>query len=459
MPTAPLRRLLRLWFSFDPPVCRRDYIVSGLSLAIVKYVGDAAIIYALSGHRWTPLDYLAPSAALGATKTALNGPLWLLPLLALWSLPFLWIGVSMSMRRAADAKWSAWTGILFLVPLINYAAILLLAALPTGHGSHIDSKSTSPVETRLPRALDAVLWGVGIASGMLLFSVFAMDNYGAALFFGTPFVMGVVTAYRYNRAELSSEADTQKVVILSYVVVAGVLVMTAAEGIACLVMAAPIALGIGVLGGVMGRQLSQRAPLPARRAVVGALMLPLSASLEARLAPSPQDVPLREVQSSVEIDATPREVWEQVLAFPTIPEPNVWVRRSGIAYPIRAEIRGQGVGAVRYCVFSTGAFVEPITEWSPEKRLAFNVDSQPAPMAEWSPYANSSPPHLDGWLTSRRGEFRLTALPGNRTRLEGSTWYQMRIAPASYWAIFGDGIIHAIHERVLGHIKRNAESR
>lgn len=51
------------------------------------------------------------------------------------------------------------------------------------------------------------------------------------------------------------------------------------------------------------------------------------------------------------------------------------------------------------------------------------------------------------------------ALPGNRTRLEGNTWYQMRIAPASYWAIVGDGIIHAIHERVLEHIQRNAESR
>ena len=35
----------------------------------------------------------------------------------------------------------------------------------------------------------------------------------------------------------------------------------------------------------------------------------------------------------------------------------------------------------------------------------------------------------------------------------------MRIAPASYWAIVGDGIIHAIHERVLEHIQRNAESR
>jgi hypothetical protein len=28
---------------------------------------------------------------------------------------------------------------------------------------------------------------------------------------------------------------------------------------------------------------------------------------------------------------------------------------------------------------------------------------------------------------------------------------------AAYWVLFGDGIIHAIHDRVLTHIKRNSE--
>ena len=292
---------------------------------------------------------------------------------------------------------------------------------------------------------------------MLGFSVYVVNNYGGALFLGTPFAMGVVTAYRYNRVHLSSVADTMTVVLFSFVVVAGVLLLSAAEGAICLVMAAPLVLGIGAIGAMMGRDLSTRAPLRVRQAFIGVLLFPLSTSLEALLSPEARALPLREVRSSVVINASPEVVWEQVIAFPEIPEPSVWVRRSGIAYPIRAEIHGRGVGAVRYCVFSTGPFVEPITDWVPGRRLAFGVDSQPAPMAEWSPYANVSPPHLDGWMISRRGEFRLVALPGNRTRLEGSTWYQMRLAPASYWAMFGDGIVHAIHDRVLTHIKHNAE--
>jgi len=50
-------------------------------------------------------------------------------------------------------------------------------------------------------------------------------------------------------------------------------------------------------------------------------------------------------------------------------------------------------------------------------------------------------------------------MPGNRTLLIGTTWYQHRISPQPYWELWSDQIIHAIHSRVLGHIKRLSESR
>ena len=115
------------------------------------------------------------------------------------------------------------------------------------------------------------------------------------------------------------------------------------------------------------------------------------------------------------------------------------------------------MGAVRYCVFSTGAFVEPITIWEPRRRLAFEVIESPAPMHELSPYDDIHPPHLDNYLRSRRGEFRLTPLPGGRTRLEGHTWYELDMAPAIYWQPIADAVIHRIHLRVLEHIKRESE--
>jgi hypothetical protein len=56
-----------------------------------------------------------------------------------------------------------------------------------------------------------------------------------------------------------------------------------------------------------------------------------------------------------------------------------------------------------------------------------------------------------------QGQFQLTPLPGGRTRLNGTTWYHHTMWPVKYWQIWSDQIIHAIHRRVLHHVKELAE--
>ncbi|HEY2787631.1 MAG TPA: hypothetical protein VGJ05_21925, partial [Fimbriiglobus sp.] len=150
-------------------------------------------------------------------------------------------------------------------------------------------------------------------------------------------------------------------------------------------------------------------------------------------------------------------VWKLVLAFPPLDEPTDLLFRTGIAYPQRAEIHGRGVGAVRHCVFSTGAFVEPIDVWDEPSQLSFRVTDQPPSMKELSPF-DIHPPHLNNILVSQFGQFRLDRLPDGRTRLEGTTRYVNRMWPAEYWGVCSDYIIHRIHTRVLDHIKKLAEA-
>ncbi len=76
---------------------------------------------------------------------------------------------------------------------------------------------------------------------------------------------------------------------------------------------------------------------------------------------------------------------------------------------------------------------------------------------EWSPYSRVFAPHLDGFFRTSHGEFRLVALDGGRTRLEGRTWYTLDMQPAMYWTAIADTILHAIHGRVLEHVKSEAE--
>lgn len=155
--------------------------------------------------------------------------------------------------------------------------------------------------------------------------------------------------------------------------------------------------------------------------------------------------PLFEVRTAIEIHGPPEEVWRQVVAFSELPEPREWLFRAGIAYPVRATIQGHGPGAVRHCVFSTGAFLEPIEVWDEPRRLKFSVTSNPPPMQEWTPYSELHPRHLDGFLVSRRGQFLQTPLPDGSTRLEGTTWYHHHMWPAGSWRMWSDGIIHPPH--------------
>ena len=115
------------------------------------------------------------------------------------------------------------------------------------------------------------------------------------------------------------------------------------------------------------------------------------------------------------------------------------------------------MGAVRHCEFTTGAFVEPITVWEPPHKLAFDVVDQPPSMEEWSPWNVVHAPHLVGTMQSRRGQFELVELGPTTTRLVGTTWYTLDLAPGAYWSLFSDAIVHRIHGRVLRHIESLSE--
>ena len=441
-----LTHLLRFWFTFESSVSRRQYFTHGTALMVVKYLSDAAMIWALTGKPWTPLDYLTTGANFAHSKLAL-APGVLLPLLGLWTLPFLWIGLTMTLRRVLDAGWSAWIALFFFVPLANYVLMALLCVLPS-RPTRAAVSSAPPRDGKLPSALLSIAAGVGIDLGMFVLSVYGMRDYGVALFVGTPFVAGVVGAYVYNRRYAATERETMEMALLTTCIMVGVLFTFGFEGAICLAMALPLGMAISVLGALAGRAIALRGEPSPWGSLFALALLPPAVPL---LGP-PAPMPLHEVVSAIEIDASPEVVWPHVVSFPDLPEPGALVRRMGIAYPRRARIEGSGAGAVRYCEFSTGPFVEPIRIWEPGRRLSFDVVQSPPPLREWSVYAGVMPPHLDGYFHAVRGEFRLVRLTGNRTRLEGSTWYALRIAPAAYWGVFADLVVRRIHHRVLEHI-------
>ncbi|MDP6943166.1 MAG: hypothetical protein QF464_03370, partial [Myxococcota bacterium] len=125
-----MSKVISLWFGFRTTVGRKAYALSGLGLMALKYAVDNALLWGLAGAFMDPLTYLNPILEQRFPDVDKDATVLVL-LMALWALPFLWIGVSMSLRRAADAGWSPWVGLLFLVPVLNLVMIAGLCAAPS----------------------------------------------------------------------------------------------------------------------------------------------------------------------------------------------------------------------------------------------------------------------------------------------------------------------------------------
>ncbi len=444
-------RWLRLWFGFSDPVDRGTYLRHGLGLMALKYAIDALLIWRFAGRIWTLSNYLSP---LLSTRQQLlrDAPPWLLPLLVVIALPFLWIGVSMTMRRAVDAGASPWFALFFFVPGLNLILMMVLCLPPSRprRMAPFDDMASSAPE-RFQSAMLGVAAAVAITLVSVLVAVYLRRRYSTGLFLGVPFTIGYITAYIYNYRVDRPAGESVGLALGSVTIAAGAMVVFALEGLICIGMALPIAWAIALPGAVLGRIMARRAMFGSAGAGM-ALLVPLFLGVEPRRAATPH-----EVVTIVEIAAPPDEVWRHVVTFPDLPPPTELLFRAGVAAPTRARIEGSGVGAVRYCDFTTGSFVEPITAWDENQRLAFDITAQAPPMSELSPYRNVNPPHLDGYFRATHGEFRLIPLPGGRTRLEGRTTYVVDMFPQRYWTLAAGRIVAAIHERVLRHIAALAE--
>lgn len=444
------------------PVDGYAYRAVGFGLMALKYVVEVSAIFVATGIFFDPISFLIPSLTLRSSFINASPP-WLPWATVIWSLPFLWIAVTMSVRRAVDAGRNPIMGVLVLMPVLNLFIMLWLASLPT-----TPTKSSSPTErlqqqqtTEINKLfVYAPLLGI-VIGGVFAFTVTVisanlMHNYGGSLFLGMPIVSGAVAGFVYNQPYTKGIKGSLGVGAMSVVLGGMALLLFALEGVICLVMAVPLIIPFGALGGLLGWFLSTVIIWQSKWMLGGALLalVPVIGTFEVVLK-QPETLM---VESSVVINASIDRVWENVIQFPEIDSPTSWLFQLGVASPLRARIEGDGVGAVRYCEFTTGDFVEPITIWDKPNRLAFDVTDQPDPMIELTPYRGFRPPHLTHSFYSVRGEFELVPQSSDKTLLVGRTWYVVDMGPRCYWKLWTDTILHQIHLRVLNHIAEQAES-
>ena len=444
---------------------RAAYATVGLTLLAAKYFIDAAAVRFWAGQNWLPWDYFSP---LWTTHARLGPALGLA--MVLWAVPFIWVGTAMSVRRCRDAGLNpTWAGLAF-VPILNYVLMVTLALVPgirrsdgAGMGSPnalgvpITAAEGDAAEPRLA-LLRAASVGALVAMPLVLVLAQVAARYSASLFVGGPFAVGTAAGWQLAARGPVSRSRLAALSVVTGAIAGSALLLFALEGLVCVAMVIPLALPLVFMGTLLGSELRGRTGRSARRVadIMPALLLPFVGAFSSA---DVGDHQARSVVTQMAIAAPRQTVWRHVVAFGELPRPTSWMfRLGGIAYPQRATIVGQGIGAVRHCQFNTGAFVEPITDWRPGERLAFDVTQSPPSMHEWSPYPGLNPPHVEQAFLSRAGSFLLEEDGRGGTLLTGTTAYTMALEPSFYWHLWADYVVHHIHLRVLAHVKSLSEA-
>jgi hypothetical protein len=453
-------RFSDLW-KWQGEVDRGTYAFVGIALFAIKHNIDRIVATAIFGRRFTIFNYWIPPTDAVRIDALSPNDVRFLATMVLMSIPFVWIGFSMTVRRLRSADLPAGFSVLFFAPFLNLLFFAFLCFIPD-RGRLLNSQSEIPIAKSplIPAdplgsaATGAIVAGfVGTVAAYV--GVQSLGVYGWGVFVALPFCMGMLSVLIHTYHRYQTLTSCLMVSVLSVMVVAAVLFALAIEGFICIAMAVPIATPLAILGGIFGFLLQRRRnPLVHSSMMFALAALPLTVTgFEKVQPPAP---PVTTVETSIRIHAPAEMVWRNLIAFSDIPESGDWLFRLGVSEPLRAELDGAGVGALRQCLFSTGMFVERVEAWEENRYFAFSVVSPALTMRELSPY-NIHPRHLEGYFVPQDAEFHLISNDDGTTTLSGTSRYRNAMWPSRYWRLWSDVIIHRIHKRVFEHIRQLSE--
>lgn len=283
-----------------------------------------------------------------------------------------------------------------------------------------------------------------------------------AYLFLVPYALGVLTAALYPPALRERRALCWIFWLFMPCVSVGLMVIVvmafAWEGAICVAMAAPIALVMGMTGGLTVGifETLRRRPMP-RVAVASCLVLPfVFGPAEARVPPEDD---IRTVTTAIDIAADARTVWRNVVRVPMIGDDEQttgFFQKMGIPRPLEATLSGDGVGALREARFARGiAFHEHVTEWEPERRLGFtiNADADTIQPEVLDIHVRVGGPYFDVVY----GQFTLEPR-GQTTRLHLESRHHLRTHLNFYAHFWTDAVMRDIQTNICRVIQRRAEN-
>lgn len=267
-------------------------------------------------------------------------------------------------------------------------------------------------------------------SGTLIFSVFVI----------VPLLMGIISAWFWVKNNLKSKA------LAGYSILNGSLAIFLSfiflgEGVICLLIVSPLIFGFIITGVFIGKRMFVRNNQKLNVSVFSLLFVVfVTDSLS-------EHNYVNLVADEMVINATPQEIWKNVVAFDKIEKKNdYWLFKIGMPSPMQTTVDGYCEGAGRKCIFSNGyIFDEKIVTYKPNEDLTFDIVGQPLD------------PEIMGHIDILRGQFLLKDNGNGTTTLVGNSWYRLHVFPVWYYDIWAKSITRNVHLRVMEHIKLLSE--
>ena len=440
-------------FSFEGEIRRLPYAVWSSAIFFSQHL-LTIIAFRIAG---TPLEidwrFLFVPLRSFVTQTYASSPTLLLVFVYLLAVS--WALAGLAFRRAANADVGGWIAAAAMVPFIQVPTIGSLSLLPAPAAGAVPAPQIGITRSGWASAAHGVIVGIALTLLAVALSTLAFRSYGYGVFVLAPFVIGVAAAWIANRHSDIGAGLTAQVVTAATGLGAVGLVLAALEGVICIVLASPLGIGMALIGGLLGRAIALSRQRSARQGPLpGLIVLPIAFALEVVLPPA-TDFATRQ---AIDVAAPPEIVWDSIVNMERIGEPSALPFRLGVAYPLGGEIVGEGVGAVRRGEFSTGIAIERVTEWIPNRKLAFVVVEDVPSMREVSPYESLHTPHLIGYFETRETSFELLENSDGGTQIVEHTKHLLKLDPVLYWLPLARWIVHENNMRVLDHIKRQAEA-
>ena len=200
-----------------------------------------------------------------------------------------------------------------------------------------------------------------------------LQSYGWGVFVGIPFMLGLIATLLHAVHQRRTFWECISVALSACALFGACVFFLAMEGIICLIMASVIVVPLSCLGALagFGIQSSHHASRVPPVLLLSCLLLMGFEKME-----NPKPVPYS-VTSMVEVDAPPEVVWSHVVSFSELPPVEDWIFKTGLAYPLRAEIEGEGWAPYGIVCFP------PVHLWSPSpfgmSRVIYGLMSRPCP--------------------------------------------------------------------------------